>query len=138
MLTSFMCRIPVLWVLCANSSNLLKVADKFTHFGQLKGSLNGYMVYGDPIYSLTANSDGIMVRFSNKESIEIFHEGLSEHLSWEDASGEWVHVKITTVFGQSMEVRHTSISRSVTVGGKHQAGCRRNEFRKKRHRKLRG
>lgn len=27
------------------------------------------------------------------------------HRNWKDATGEWVHVTITTVFGQSMEVR---------------------------------
>lgn len=83
----------------------MKVAKRFTHLGQLKGSKNGYMVKGDPIYSLTANNDGLMVRFSNKESIEDFHPGMEKHLKWEDATGEWVHVEIITVFGKSMEVR---------------------------------
>lgn len=77
---------------------------RFTHLGQLKGSAGGYMVQGDPIYSLTANDDGLQVRFSNKESIEDFYPGLSEPLDWDLATGEWVHVKVTTTFGMSMEV----------------------------------
>lgn len=81
-----------------------QVAKRFTHFGQLKGSKNGYMVSGDPIYSLTANHHGLMVRFSNKESIKDYADGMSTALDWEDATGKWVHVKITTVFGKSMEV----------------------------------
>lgn len=63
------------------------------------------MVKGDPIYSLTANHHGLMVRFSNKDSIEDYIDGMEEALDWEEATGEWVHVKITTVFGKSMEVR---------------------------------
>ncbi|CAN0032916.1 unnamed protein product, partial [Sphacelaria rigidula] len=82
----------------------MKVASRFTHLGQLKGSKNGYMVSGDPIYSLTANHHGLHVRFSNKESIEDYVDGFSTPLSWEDATGEWVHVTITTVFGKSMKV----------------------------------
>lgn len=82
----------------------MKVATRFTHLGQLKGSAGGYMIKGDPIYSLTANKYGLMVRFSNLESIEDFHAGLDDYLDWEDATGEWVHVEIITVFGTSMEV----------------------------------
>ena len=41
----------------------MKVSNRFTHLGQLKGSKGGYMIKGDPIYSLTANDDGLMVRF---------------------------------------------------------------------------
>lgn len=82
----------------------MRVAKRFTHLGQLKGSVGGYMVHGDPIYSLTANNSGLMVRFSNKESIEDFHPGMAKYMSWEDATGEWVHVAIITVFGESMEV----------------------------------
>lgn len=89
----------------------MKVSKRFTHLGQLKGSRGGYMVEGDPIYSLTANNDGLMVRFSNKESIEDYEEGMDTHLDWEDATGEWVHVEIVTVFGESMEVR-TLLERS--------------------------
>lgn len=48
----------------------MRVAKKFTHIGQLKGSKGGKMIKGDPIYSLTANNNGLMVRFSNLESIE--------------------------------------------------------------------
>lgn len=87
----------------------MRVAKKFTHLGQLKGSVGGNMLKGDPIYSLTANNDGLMVRFSNKESIEDFHPGMKMHLDWDKATGEWVHVKITTVFGKSMEVRLQSL-----------------------------
>lgn len=63
------------------------------------------MIKGDPIYSLTANNHGIMVRFSNRDSTDNFHEGLSKHLSWSDSTGQWVHVKIQTTFGKSMVVR---------------------------------
>ena len=82
----------------------MRVAKRFTHIGQLKGSKGGYMIKGDPIYSLTANHHGLNVRFSNLESIEDYHDGFEKHLDWEKATGEWVHVKITTVFGESMEV----------------------------------
>ena len=82
----------------------MRVATRFTHLGQLKGSKGGYMIKGDPIYSLTANRHGLNVRFSNLESIEDYHDGFEKHLDWEKAAGEWVHVKITTVFGESMEV----------------------------------
>lgn len=88
----------------------MKVATRFTHLGQLKGSVDGYMIKGDPIYSLTANKYGLMVRFSNLESIEDFHPGMEEHLDWDDATGDWVHVEIITTFGQSMEVRYKSVS----------------------------
>lgn len=64
------------------------------------------MVKGDPIYSLTANHRGLQVRFSNKDSIEDYVDGFSKGLDWENATGKWVHVKITTVFGKSMEVLH--------------------------------
>lgn len=88
----------------------MKVSKRFTHLGQLKGSAGGKMIKGDPIYSLTANSDGIMVRFSNEESCEDFYPGMKQHLDWEDATGEWVHVEITTVFGSSMKVyRHVCL-----------------------------
>ena len=82
----------------------MRVAKKYTHLGQLKGSKNGNFVKLDPIYSLTANNDGLMVRFSNRDSTENFHPGLEKHLDWDKATGKWVHVKITTVFGESMEV----------------------------------
>ena len=82
----------------------MRVAKKFTPLGQLKGSKHGNMVKLDPIYSLTANKDGLMVRFSNRDSTDNFHPGLEKHLDWDKATGEWVHVDITTVFGESMEV----------------------------------
>ncbi|CAM9124200.1 unnamed protein product [Hapterophycus canaliculatus] len=72
--------------------------------GDKSGSANGYMVKGDPIYSLTANKHGLHVRFSNRESIEDYHDGFDEPLDWEDCTGEWVHVEIVTTFGKSMVV----------------------------------
>ena len=83
---------------------------RYTHFGQLKGTIGkgkvkGVMIKGDPIFSLTANTDGLMVRFSNRGSTKNFHEGLEKHLDWADTTGLWVHVKIVTTFGESMEVR---------------------------------
>ena len=77
--------------------------------GQLKGTIGkgkvkGVMIKGDPIFSLTANNHGLMVRFSNRDSTENFHEGLKKHLSWTDSTGQWVHVKIVTTFGESMVV----------------------------------
>lgn len=81
----------------------MRVGKQYTHFGQLKGSRNKNMMKGPPIFSLTANTDGLMVRFSNLESIENFHSGFEKHLSWDDAQGQWVHVKIVTVFGESMK-----------------------------------
>lgn len=83
----------------------MKVSNRFTHLGQLKGSAGGYMISGDPIYSLTANNNGLNVRFSNKESIDDFYEGMEKHLDWDDATGEWLHVEIDTTFGESMKVR---------------------------------
>ncbi|CAN0104949.1 unnamed protein product [Scytosiphon promiscuus] len=83
----------------------MQVATRFTHLGQLKGSADGYMISGDPIYSLTANKHGLQVRFSNLESIEDFHPGFEEELDWEDCTGEWVHVEIITTFGKSMVVK---------------------------------
>lgn len=83
----------------------IKVATRFTHLGQIKGSKDCYMIKGDPLYSLTANKYGLMVRFSNLESIEDFHPGMDDYLKEEDAVGEWADVKITTVFGRSMEAR---------------------------------
>lgn len=41
----------------------MKVSKRFTFLGQLKGSKDGYMIKGDPIYSLTANNHGLNVRF---------------------------------------------------------------------------
>lgn len=81
----------------------MKVSKRFTHLGQLKGSKGGKMIKGDPIYSLTANNKGLMVRFSNHESIPDYHPGMETYIDWDDVTGEWVNVKITTVFGKSME-----------------------------------
>ncbi|CAM9098334.1 unnamed protein product [Scytosiphon promiscuus] len=80
------------------------VATRFTHLGQLKGSAEREMLKGDPIYSLTANKHGLHVRFSNKDSIEDYHDGLDMPLDWDDCTGEWVHVEIITTFGKSMVV----------------------------------
>ena len=44
----------------------MQVGRQYTHFGQLKGdeSYDGTsMIFGVPIFSLTANLDGLMVRF---------------------------------------------------------------------------
>lgn len=89
-------------------------AGRYTHFGQLKGTIGkgkvkGVMIKGDPIFSLTANTDGLMVRFSNRHSTDNFHEGLEKHLKWADTTGLWVHVKIVTTFGKSMEVRRKGV-----------------------------
>lgn len=55
----------------------MKVASQSTRFGELKGSKDGIMFEGPPIFSLTANKDGLMVRLSNlefkKKSLR-FHE----------------------------------------------------------------
>lgn len=85
------------------------MSGRYTHFGQLKGTIGkgkvkGVMIKGDPIFSLTANNHGLMVRFSNRDSTDNFHEGLKKHLSWSDSTGQWVHVKIVTTFGESMVV----------------------------------
>lgn len=93
------------------------MAKRFTHLGQLKGSKGGYMIKGDPIYSLTANNDGLMVRFSNLESIDDFYPGFDKHLDWKKALGQWVHVKITTVFGKSMKVTAIHVLRGGVGGG---------------------
>lgn len=95
----------------------MEVATRFTHLGQLKGSAGGYMISGDPIYSLTANKHGLMVRFSNLESIEDFYAGFDDHLDWDDATGEWVHVEIITTFGESMEVKRKTKQRFKGGGG---------------------
>ncbi|CAM9733841.1 unnamed protein product, partial [Choristocarpus tenellus] len=82
----------------------MKVADKFTHIGQLKGSKGEGMLDGDALCSITANSEGLNVRFSNQGgSIDDFIVDGS-YLDWEDALGEWTHVKITAIFGQEMKV----------------------------------
>ena len=44
----------------------MKVGKQYTHFGQIKGdeSDDGTdIIFGVPIYSLTANTSGLMVRF---------------------------------------------------------------------------
>lgn len=84
----------------------MKVGKLFTILGQLKGSADGEMLKGVPLYSIVANRNGIMVRFSNlDETIPNYHPGLDNYLSWEDALGKWVHVEVTSVLGKSMEVR---------------------------------
>lgn len=81
----------------------MKVSGSSTRLGQMKGVDNGFQLKGNPLFSLTANNNGINVRFNNEDSDNV--EGMDEYLSWEDSIGEWVHVEIKTTFGKSMEVR---------------------------------
>lgn len=81
----------------------MKVSGSSTRFGQMKGTSKGFQLSGNPLYALTATNDGINVRFSRDGGDYV--EGMTESLSWEDATGEWVDVEITTTFGKSMEVR---------------------------------
>lgn len=80
----------------------MKVSGSSTRFGQMKGVSDGKQVSGTPLLAVTATNDGLDVRFSNDGAGYI--KGIKEPLSWEDATGEWVHVQIKTTFGQSMEV----------------------------------
>ncbi|CAM9124123.1 unnamed protein product [Hapterophycus canaliculatus] len=80
----------------------MKVSGSSTRFGQMKGTSNGFQLKGNPMFSLTANNDGINVRFSNDPDSTF--EGMDEFLSWEDAAGDWVNVEIIVTFGKSMEV----------------------------------
>lgn len=80
----------------------MRVSGSSTRIGQMKGVSGGFQLQGNPLFSLTANNNGINVRFNNKDSDSV--EGMDEFLSWEDATGEWVHVEIKTTFGKSMEV----------------------------------
>ncbi|CAM9880751.1 unnamed protein product [Ectocarpus sp. 12 AP-2014] len=84
----------------------MKLGKRFTHIGQIKGAYNGgQTVDGDPIVSISANLDGLHVRFSNiDKTIPDYYTHDSWYRNWEDATGEWVHVTIDTVFGESMEV----------------------------------
>lgn len=78
---------------------------RFTHIGQIKGAYHGKQtVDGDPIVSISANDKGLHVRFSNKASIEDYYTEEDWYVDWNEATGEWVDVTISTVFGQSMEV----------------------------------
>lgn len=81
----------------------MRVSGSSTRFGQLKGVNGGKQVPGTPLLAVTATNDGLDVRFSNDGAAYI--KGIKEPMSWEDATGEWVHVEIKTTFGQSMEVR---------------------------------
>ncbi|CAN0313276.1 unnamed protein product [Ectocarpus sp. 6 AP-2014] len=85
----------------------MKLGKRFTHIGQIKGAYNGgQTVDGDPIVSISANLDGLHVRFSNiDKTIPDYYTHDSWYRKWEDATGEWVHVTIDTVFGESMEVK---------------------------------
>lgn len=85
----------------------MKVGKKFTILGQLKGAPDSKsMIKGVPIYSIVANNNGVMVRFSNlDDTIPNFHPGMDDFLDWDDALGKWVHVEVHTVLGKSMEVR---------------------------------
>ncbi|CAM9203087.1 unnamed protein product [Ectocarpus sp. 8 AP-2014] len=80
----------------------MKVSGSSSRLGQMKGVSGGFQLLGNPLFSVTANNDGINVRFNNDESDIV--EGMDEFLSWEDATGEWVNVEIQTTFGKSMEV----------------------------------
>lgn len=86
----------------------MKVSGSSTRFGQMKGVSDGFQLLGNPLYSVTANNNGINVRFNNEDSDRV--EGMDEFLSWEDAAGEWVHVQITTTFGKSMDVSKHSMT----------------------------
>lgn len=81
----------------------MRVSGYSTRFGQMKGVHNGYQLSGQPMFMLAATNDGINVRFSSDP--ESTTEGMDEFLSWEDATGEWVHVEIVVTFGKYMEVR---------------------------------
>lgn len=81
----------------------MRVSGSSVRLGQMKAFANGYQMGGDPLFSITANNDGVNVRFANLE--EDLVEGMGEFLIWEGATGEWVHVGINTTFGISMEVR---------------------------------
>lgn len=80
----------------------MKVSGSSTRIGQMKGVSGGFQLKGNPLFSLTANNNGINVRFNNDDYDKV--EGMDEYLSWEDSMGEWVHVEIKTTFGKSMEV----------------------------------
>lgn len=47
----------------------MRVASYSTRFGQLKGAKNGFLLSGDPMFSLRATNDGINVYFSNQVGI---------------------------------------------------------------------
>lgn len=81
----------------------MRVSNSNTRLGQLRGYSDGYELEGGPTFAIIASNDGINVRFDNQESDRI-DEGLDNFLSWEDATGEWVHVEIKTTFRKSMEV----------------------------------
>ena len=85
----------------------MRVATYSTRLGQLKGSSNGFLLEGDPMMQIAATNDGINVRFSNLEDEWI--NGIDNFLSWEDATGDWVHVQIRTTFGKSMQVKASQL-----------------------------
>lgn len=93
----------------------MKVSDSSTRFGQIKGIYNGFQLKGNPMYSLTANNDGINVRFSNDPDKTV--EGMDSFLSWEDATGDWVDVEIVVTFGRSMEVSYSGVSATPSAVG---------------------
>ncbi len=80
----------------------MKVSGSSTRLGQIKGVSRGFQLKGNPLFSITANNNGINVRFNNEDDDKV--EGMDEYLSWEDSTGEWVHVEIKTTLGKSMEV----------------------------------
>lgn len=80
----------------------MKVSGSSTRFGQMKGVSSGFQLKGNPLFSITANNNGINVRFNNDDSDTV--EGMDGYLSWENSVGEWVDVEVKTTFGKSMEV----------------------------------
>ncbi|CAM9214400.1 unnamed protein product [Choristocarpus tenellus] len=81
------------------------VTDRFTHIGQVKPAIGKSMVNGDALMSITANDKGVNVRFSNQGGSIEDYLVVGDYLSWEDCLGSWTHVKITSTFGSSMEVK---------------------------------
>lgn len=47
---------------------------RFTHIGQIKAAYHGKKtVDGDPIVSISANKNGLHVRFANQDSIDDYY-----------------------------------------------------------------
>lgn len=86
----------------------MRTSGSSTRFGQMKGVSDGSQLKGTPLLAITATNAGLNVRFSNDGAAYV--EGMKEGLSWEDAAGEWVNVRIKTTLGKSMEVRQYKLS----------------------------
>lgn len=93
----------------------MKVSGSSTRFGQMKGVSRGFQLKGNPLFSITANNNGINARFNNEDYDRV--EGMDEYLSWEDSTGEWVNVEIKTTFGKSMEVSVYRLGNLASVYG---------------------